>query len=164
MPWTEWQQHVMQAPVSKKKKSYRGIRGRIPDKPGWRRIGDIGAHRGVEWDVYRGPVTPDSQGKPCDWVIFKLVATAAVLRKGNFWLAWNGERWGAFKDPVYLETYWPALFKAFGHYLAANGWITFRLESFARTPPEHVAQCKAILAAQRVKDEAEAAQEYDDLA
>lgn len=69
--------------VSKKTKKYPG---NVPSMEDWRLVGQIEKTKGEEFLVF---VKNENEA---EWISIKLVARKPVKRKGNYWLAWNGER------------------------------------------------------------------------
>ena len=63
------------------------------EETGWIRIGDVGKCDGVRWVIYR-----KAQPTSDEWDYIKVVADGRVPRKANYWLSWNGTRFGMGGD------------------------------------------------------------------
>lgn len=72
-------------------KTYFGNHGDGDD--GWDRLGIVGRCDGVNWVAYRKE-QPSGQ----EWDYIKVVADGRVPRKANYWLSWNGSRFGTGGD------------------------------------------------------------------
>lgn len=63
------------------------------EESGWSLLGYVGEDDGVRWAVYRKP-QPSGQ----EWDYIKVVADGKVPKKANYWLSWNGSRFGSGGD------------------------------------------------------------------
>ena len=79
-------------------RTYAGNHGAEAD--GWVKIGETSQIDGVAWSIYRKPQQNDG-----DWVNIKIVANGRVTRKANYWLSWNGKRFGKVTDYERLEAH-----------------------------------------------------------
>lgn len=63
------------------------------EETGWAKLGETEKCDGVEWSLYR-----KEQPSGGDWVYIKVVANGRAVRKANYWLSWNGSRFGTGGD------------------------------------------------------------------
>jgi hypothetical protein len=70
-------------------KSYQG--NHEDESTGWEVLGSVGVYDGVQWMAYR-------QRRDSEWDYVKVVAEIRAHGKANFWLSWNGTRFGMGGD------------------------------------------------------------------
>lgn len=95
-------------------KKYMGNR---PEGFDWLEIGVV-EDEGVRWLVF---IRPDEE-----WSTVKVVADGRALGKANYWLGWDGSRFGRHADLARLAQYLPAVFAAVERVLknfsGVEGW------------------------------------------
>lgn len=86
-----------------RKKNYKGT---APDLKEWEFIGDVN-HESINWKIFK-KITLYRK-----WTSYKLVSTKTVKFKGNYLLAWNGDRFAESKCYNAIIDHRPDLFDKF---------------------------------------------------
>jgi hypothetical protein len=76
--------------------------GKKPRAAGWQEVGAVESDG--RWLVF---IRPDGE-----WSTVKVVADGRALAKANYWLGWNGSRFGRHADLVSLAQQRPAVLEA----------------------------------------------------
>ena len=67
------------------------------------------------WKIFHIP-----KGYPSQWKNIKVVSKIKRRKKANFWLAWNGDRFGASKDFAVMVEHWPEIYEWTHSVMAGN--------------------------------------------
>jgi hypothetical protein len=90
--------------------------GKKPRAAGWHEVGAVEIDG--RWLVF---IRPDG-----DWASVKVVADGRALAKANYWLGWNGSRFGRHADLVSLAQQRPAVLEGLERVLRDFGPIEGR--------------------------------------